>query len=338
MTDEKELVLTVPENLGGKRLDAALATLAAPEYSRARIQELIAAGCLSKDGKPVTRTTTKAEAGQSYLLRIPAPAPAIPEAENIPLDILYEDADIIVINKPAGLVVHPAAGHAAGTLVNALLAHCGDSLSGIGGVKRPGIVHRLDKDTSGVMVAAKNDAAHRALSDQLSARDLKRVYRAVVWGIPSPESGRIEGNIGRSSRNRKKMAVLDRGGKEAVTDYRTELPAGGGIASLVTCRLHTGRTHQIRVHMAHIGHWIIGDPLYRPNSFKTLRKGDTAYFEALRRFPRQALHASEMRLTHPATGQDMEFHAPLPQDMRNLLLAVAVQSCSMEISDSFQEN
>lgn len=327
----RELQITIPENLDGGRLDAALAAaLAAEDLSRARIQSLIADGQVFKDGKAVTRTSGKAKTGETYLLRIPPAAPAAPVAEDIPLDILYEDDDIIVINKEAGMVVHPAAGHAKGTLVNALLAHCGDSLSGIGGVKRPGIVHRLDKDTSGLMVVAKNDAAHKNLTAQLAAHTVRRIYRAIVWGVPTPASGMIEGNIGRSSSNRKKMAVLENGGKEAITEYQVDTIFEGGVASLVTCRLHTGRTHQIRVHMTHIGHWLIGDPLYRPNSFKRLRKGPVDIFDMLHEFPRQALHAAMLSLQHPRTDEEMSWQTALPKDMHNILLAGAKQSCSME--------
>lgn len=327
----QELAITIPEDMDGGRLDAALAAaLAAEDLSRARIQSLIAAGHVFKDGRPVSRASGKARTGECYILRIPPAAPAIPTAENIALDILYEDADIIVINKAAGMVVHPAAGHAKGTLVNALLAHCGDSLSGIGGVKRPGIVHRLDKDTSGLMVVAKNDAAHKNLTAQLAAHSVRRIYRAIVWGVPAPSSGTIEGNIGRSSSNRKKMAVLENGGKEAVTEYQVDAIFEGGVASLVTCRLHTGRTHQIRVHMTHIGNWLVGDPLYRPNSFKRLRKGPVEIFDMLHDFPRQALHAASLTLRHPRTNEEMSWQAALPEDMQNILLAGAKQSCSME--------
>lgn len=328
----QELEIIIPEEMDGGRLDAALAaTLAAEDLSRARIQGLIAAGQLFKDDNPVTRASGKVKTGETYLLRIPPAAPATPVAEDIALDILYEDDDIIVINKAAGMVVHPAAGHARGTLVNALLAHCGEGLSGIGGVKRPGIVHRLDKDTSGLMVVAKNDAAHKNLTAQLAAHTVRRIYRAIVWGVPTPASGIIEGNIGRSSSNRKKMAVLESGGKEAATEYDVDAIFEGGVASLVTCRLHTGRTHQIRVHMTHIGHWLIGDPLYRPNSFKRLRKGPVGLFDLLHGFPRQALHAAALSLRHPRTDEEMSWQAALPEDMQNILLAGAKQSCSIEL-------
>lgn len=327
----QELEITIPETLDGGRLDAVLAAaLVEEDLSRARIQGLIAAGQVFKDGNPVTRASGKAKTGETYILRIPPPTPAIPMAEDIPLNILYEDDDIIVINKAVGMVVHPAAGHPQGTLVNALLAHCGDSLSGIGGVKRPGIVHRLDKDTSGLMVVAKNDTAHKNLTAQLAAHTVRRVYRAIVWGVPAPLSGTIEGNIGRSSSNRKKMAVLENGGKEAITEYAVNTIFEGSVASLVTCHLHTGRTHQIRVHMTHIGHWLIGDPLYRPNSFKRLRKGPVPIFDMLHGFPRQALHAAILSLRHPRTDEEMSWQADLPEDMQNILLAGAKQSCSME--------
>ena len=325
-----ELSLIISEELDGKRLDAALAILAGEDYSRARVQNLIAEGHLTSGNDTITRTSGKAVEGTEYLLRIPPAAPAEPIAQDIPLNIVYEDDYMLVINKPVGLVVHPAVGHPDGTMVNALLAHCGDQLSGIGGIKRPGIVHRLDKDTSGLMVVAKNDIAHKSLSAQLSDRSLSRIYQALVWGLPSPTSGTIEANIGRSSSNRKKMAVMETGGKEAITDYEVKNIIGQGVASLVECKLHTGRTHQIRVHMSHIGHWIIGDKTYRPNSFKRLRKGKEELFNQLHKFPRQALHAKELSLIHPETGEEMHWEAPLPEDIENILLACAQQSCSMK--------
>jgi 23S rRNA pseudouridine1911/1915/1917 synthase len=240
---------------------------------------------------------------------VPPAAPALPVPQTIPLDIVYEDEFLLVIDKPAGLVVHPGAGNEDGTLVNALLAHCGEQLSGIGGVRRPGIVHRLDKDTSGLMVAAKTDAAHRGLSAQLSDRSLSRTYRAIVWGKPVPPAGRIDAPIGRSPNNRRKMAVLRNGGRDAVTLYSTVTQVGAK-ASLIECKLMTGRTHQIRVHMAHLGHPLVGDPLYGR------ARGDGS---ALARFPRQALHATAIAFVHPIDGREMSFTSTPPADFRALL-------------------
>jgi 23S rRNA pseudouridine1911/1915/1917 synthase len=261
------------------------------------------------------------KAGEVYEIDIPAPVSATPEAQEIPLDIAYEDDDLIVINKPPDMVVHPAAGNHDGTLVNALLAHCGEALSGIGGVKRPGIVHRLDKETSGLMVVAKNDAAHQWLSEQLSTRTLTRVYQAIVWGVPSPVQGRIETQIGRHKTNRKKMAVLDGGGKDAITDYRV-LESFGLLASLVECRLKTGRTHQIRVHMSHIGYPLAGDPLYgkgSPAKFLRQMKAPENVAAALTAFPRQALHAAQLEFIHPISENRISLRADLPADMQALL-------------------
>ena len=244
----------------GARLDKLLAGALA-DLSRSRIKALVLAGGLVAGGETITDPSYRVKPGQRFALTVPEPVPATPVGQDIALTVVYEDADLIVIDKPAGLVVHPAAGNHDRTLVNALIAHCGASLSGIGGVLRPGIVHRLDKDTSGLIVAAKNDVAHSSLAAQFADRSLTRVYRALVWGLPSPPVGEIEGAIGRSPRNRKKMAVMTRSGKPALTRYRL-IEAFGAAASLVECRLATGRTHQIRVHMTHRGHPVIGDALY----------------------------------------------------------------------------
>jgi 23S rRNA pseudouridine1911/1915/1917 synthase len=314
------LILKAREEDSGVRVDKVLALLA-PGHSRARFQALIEEGHVLLNGKPLAAASRKAKAGEVYTVTVPEAKEAAPQAQDIPLDIVYEDKDLLVVNKPAGLVVHPAAGNFDGTLVNALLAHCGGSLSGIGGVARPGIVHRLDKETSGLMVVAKNDAAHRGLSEQLSARTLKRVYHAIVWGDISPKSGRIETAIGRSRTNRQKMTVLDAGGKEAVTDY-TALGTFGRIASLVECRLRTGRTHQIRVHMAHIKHWLVGDPVYgraRERQFLNLNKAPDAVAAALLGFPRQALHAAQLEFIHPIGENKVSLKVELPEDMKNLL-------------------
>ncbi|HEY1300288.1 MAG TPA: RluA family pseudouridine synthase, partial [Stellaceae bacterium] len=244
-----------------------------------------------------------------------------PAAQAIDLDIRYEDAHLIVIDKPAGLVVHPAPGNPDGTLVNALIAHCGDSLLGIGGVRRPGIVHRLDKDTSGLIVAAKTEAAHQGLSRDFARRRIDRAYAALVWGVPSPAAGEITGNIGRSPLNRKKMAVLVSGkGKDAVTRYRVER-AFGDVAALVECRLGTGRTHQIRVHLAARGHPLIGDSLYGGRRARTAGRGTELAVEIVH-FRRQALHAKRLGFSHPVDGRRLEFDSPLPAELHALFTAL----------------
>lgn len=309
--------------MANARLDRALAELAAglgeagQGLSRARLQALIKQGLVQGDGGTTAcQSSDTVKANAVYRITIPAPEPAQPKAEAIALPVVYEDTDVIVINKPPGMVVHPAAGNYSGTLVNALLAHCGASLSGIGGVARPGIVHRLDKDTSGLMVVAKHDAAHQGLSRQFADRTLSRVYQAVVWGVPHPAEGSIEGAIGRHTRNRQKMAVVTRGGKAALTHYRL-MQAYGTLASLVECRLATGRTHQIRVHMAHIRHALVGDPLY---GGRQARSGPVL----LREFPRQALHAAELKFIHPVSGKLMKFKEKMPDDLRRLIAALKV--------------
>lgn len=302
----------------GARLDKVLAT-AWPEQSRSRIKALIENDHLTLNDQPVRKMSTKVKQGDVFTLVIPPAEVADPEPENIKLDVLYEDDDLLVINKPAGMVVHPAAGNETGTLVNALLAHCGDSLSGIGGVKRPGIVHRLDKDTSGAMVVAKNDTAHRALSTLFSEdkENIDRAYLAVVWGVPRPLEGDIEGNIGRSPRNRKKMTVLKSAGKYALTHYKTLQVRDDSLASLVECRLSTGRTHQIRVHMTHIGHSLVCDPVYGRN--KNLQKFNPAVQSLLLTFNKQALHARTLGFMHPRTGEYISTTAPLPDDLLILI-------------------
>jgi 23S rRNA pseudouridine1911/1915/1917 synthase len=256
------------------------------------------------------------------MLDVPAPAPAEPGAEAIPLNVVYEDDQLIVIDKPAGFVVHPGAGHAKGTLVNALIAHCGESLSGIGGVARPGIVHRLDKDTSGLMVVAKTDRAHHALADQFADHgktgEMERGYLALVWGAPPRPHGTIDAPIGRHPTSRTKMAVLPLKGREAVTHWRVVETFGrkdAAVASLIECKLETGRTHQVRVHLAHIGHPLIGDPLYGKGFKSKLRKLPEALQGKLAAFSRQALHAAELAFVHPATGTLLKFNSPLPADL-----------------------
>jgi 23S rRNA pseudouridine1911/1915/1917 synthase len=306
-----QLSLTIPPELDRHRMDKALAVLAeSAGLSRVRIQALMADGFVQRDSKPSTDASRKVNAGEVYTLTVPPVEVAEPVAQDIELTIVYEDDDLIVIDKPAGLVVHPAPGNRDNTLVNALLAHCGDTLSGIGGVARPGIVHRLDKDTSGLIVVAKNDSAHRALSAQFADRSLSRTYHAVVWGVPMPHSGDIDAPIARSSKDRKKMAVMTKG-RPALTHYRV-LEDFGGFASLVECKLATGRTHQIRVHMAYIKNGIVGDPAYRgPRRGKPI--------EGLLKFPRQALHAVALQFIHPRTGRIRKFSSKLPPDIRKLV-------------------
>ncbi len=305
---------------GGTRLDRAFAGTA-PDLSRTRLKTLIEAGAVSVDGRVVTQPAFTPAAGAQVMARVPAPEPARPTPEAMDLDVVYEDLDLIVLNKPAGLVVHPGAGVQAGTLVNGLLAHCGARLSGIGGVARPGIVHRLDRDTSGLMVVAKTDRAHRGLSAQFADRSLSRRYLAVVEGHPRPREGTVSAAIGRSARDRRKMAVVRSGaGKPAVTHYRVERRLGPG-ASLVRCRLETGRTHQIRVHMTHLGHRLVGDPVYgRPAR---------GLPEPARGFPRQALHAEWLRFRHPETGAELAFERPPPADLRTLIGALDPENPSL---------
>ena len=316
MPEELRYIATAQDE--GARLDKVLA-VAWPDQSRSRIKALIEDGHLRVNGDVARKMSAKVKQDDVFELVIPPAEPAEPIAENIKLDVLYEDDDLLVINKPAGMVVHPAAGNESGTLVNALLAHCGDSLSGIGGVKRPGIVHRLDKDTSGAMVVAKNDTAHRALSTLFSEdkENIDRAYLAVVWGIPRPLAGDIEGNIGRSPRNRKKMTVLRTGGKYALTHYKTLQSRDDSLASLVECRLATGRTHQIRVHMTHIGHSLVCDPVYGRN--KNSQKCNLETQELLNAFNKQALHARTLGFIHPRTGEYISTTAPLPDDLNALI-------------------
>lgn len=328
------ITVIVPEETPNDRLDRWLAgyiqaqndnlvdddeTSKLPALSRSRLKNMILDGDVTVNGKNMRDPSGQVRVGDEVVLTIPPPSAATPEAQDIPLDVLFEDQDIIVINKPAGLVTHPAPGTPDGTLVNALIAHCGDSLTGIGGERRPGIVHRLDKDTSGVMMAAKTAEAHAVLTEMFAAHDLDRVYTAMVWGIPTQRQQTVDAPIGRSHRDRKKMAISEKG-RHAIThlDFIRGLPP---LASLAECRLETGRTHQIRVHMAHIGHGIIGDPNYG----RAMRSGqmpDNALRDALhqlRQFKRQALHASLLGFKHPINGEVMEFTSPLPEDMQNLI-------------------
>jgi len=300
-----------PDEVAG-RLDKALAAKLA-DISRARLQALIAQGALSRDGVVVSEPASKAVAG-IYVLHIPAVTAAVPAPEAIPLTVLFEDAHLIVIDKPAGMAAHPAPGSETGTLVNALLHHCAGSLSGVGGVARPGIVHRLDKDTSGVMVAAKTDAAHAGLSALFAAHDLKRVYIALTRGAPEPAKGTITTRIGRSQHDRKKMAVLRSGGREAITHYKVERrfgPADRVSAARVSCTLETGRTHQIRVHLASKGAPCLGDPVYGSGSPTIAVRAAMA--EA--GLARQALHAAVLGFRHPITGEALRFVTSPPADM-----------------------
>jgi 23S rRNA pseudouridine1911/1915/1917 synthase len=328
----QRIAFVLDETAAGERLDKALAArpeTAAAGFSRARLQALIEAGAVVVDGVVASDLRAKAKAGMAVAIEAPTPEPAEPVGQPIPLDIVFEDAHLLVIDKPAGLVVHPAAGHADGTLVNALIAHCGDSLSGIGGVRRPGIVHRLDKDTSGLMVVAKTDLAHQGLSalfaDHGRELSLTRQYRAVVWGAPERPQGTIVTDIGRHPRHRDRQAALPEGrGKEAITHWRRLARYGGErpVAALVECALETGRTHQIRVHMAHVGHPLLGDPLYGTGfrtKAKLLPQGARAALDAL---GRQALHAATLGFAHPVTGEEMLFESPIPADMAALIAAL----------------
>ncbi|CAM5777566.1 RluA family pseudouridine synthase [Mesorhizobium amorphae] len=334
--DTEELIGAAPialeagEDAAGQRLDQWLAAQLAPELSRSRIQALIKQGAVRIAGQRIDEVKRKLAAGEVISVAMPEPEPAEPQGENIPLDVLYEDDALIVINKPAGLVVHPGAGNWTGTLVNALIHHCGASLSGIGGVRRPGIVHRLDKDTSGVMVVAKTDHAHRALSEAFADHgrtgDLQRAYVALVWGIPPRPTGTIDAPLGRAADRVRRAVVPEHreDARHAVTHYTVEERFGEGqdkfaAASLVECRLETGRTHQIRVHMAHIGHPLVGDPDYglafrtKANRLPEPLKSEVAAF------PRQALHARLLEFSHPDTHLTMRFEAPMPGDMEDLV-------------------
>jgi 23S rRNA pseudouridine1911/1915/1917 synthase len=309
--------ITATAEHAGERIDRFLAdTLGV--ISRSRVKTLIDEGRLRSDSGPVTQPALPVRAGATYILDLPAPVEATPRAQSIPFPILYEDADLIVLDKPAGLVVHPAPGNLDGTLVNALLAHCGPGFTGIGAERRPGIVHRLDKDTSGVMVVAKTQLASDVLTTAFATRDLDRAYKALVWGLPQPLMGEIEGAIGRDPRDRKRMAVVDHGGKFALTRYRTIRTWQTSLA-LVECRLATGRTHQIRVHLAGKGHPIVGDPVYLRRIPAAAKLLDPSLRGQVLDFPRQALHAASLGFRHPRTGLAISFEAALPADMQALL-------------------
>lgn len=320
-TSDNEFTCIIEEAYHEQRLDKFLATKY-QDFSRARLQALILQGAVTVNGKPLKTRSFKISEGDEVTIMIPEAVDDTPKAENIPLDIVYEDDDLLVINKSADMVVHPAVGNLDGTLVNALLYHCKDSLSGIGGVKRPGIVHRLDKETSGLMVVAKNDMAHHGLSDQLKDRTLGRHYYALVWKVPRLIKGTVNEPIGRHASNRLKMAIMKSSGREAVTHYLVQ-EEYGEMATLIECKLESGRTHQIRVHMQHMGHPVIGDPLYglvRQECTSLLKKADIEGEERdkVLDYPRQALHAWKIDFVHPATGDDMSFEADMPKDMLNL--------------------
>ena len=307
----------------GERLDAFLARRDAT-LSRSRFKALIEGGQVAIDGRAAEEASARLSPGQIVTVSIPEPEDARPRPQAIPLDIVYEDPHIIVVDKPAGLVVHPAAGNPSGTLVNALLAHCGESLAGIGGVRRPGIVHRLDKDTSGLLVVAKTDAAHRNLSEQFAdhgrTKPLEREYVALAWGAPAKSAGTIDASLDRDPKNRERRAVARSGGRCAVTHYRTLETFGAGRGGgLLACRLETGRTHQIRAHLAHIGHPLLGDRLYGAHVRSKAERLPPGAREAVNAFPRQALHAGRLGFSHPADGRPMLFERPPPQDMADLI-------------------
>ena len=306
--------LTIPDEAGGQRLDRVLAEAAPDILSRARIQALMAEGAVTLDGVAMTQGSAKARAGATYEILVPQARAAEPMAQALPLVVLFEDAHLIVVDKAAGMAAHPAPGSPDGTLVNALLHHCGESLSGIGGVARPGIVHRLDKDTSGVMVAAKTDVAHIGLSRLFAAHDIERSYVALTRGAPNPASGVIATRLGRSPGDRKKMAVLKVGGREAITHYRVERTYGDSAAARVSCTLETGRTHQIRVHLASKGAPCLADSVFgaaqptAPVRAAIARSG----------LARQALHAAVLGFRHPITGEALRFSSEFPPDLAAL--------------------
>jgi len=326
MTDQNEdvRIIAFDEEDDNARLDKALVRHC-PELSRTRLQALISDGAITSvsDGTALTNIKHKVHVGDEVRFEMPPLKSPLPVGEHIPLDIAYEDDDIIVVNKPAGLVVHPGNGNETGTLVNALIAHCGDSLSGVGGEARPGIVHRIDKDTSGLLVIAKHDRAHQGLAKQFAAHDLTRAYLAFVWSAPSMPTGTIDARIARSQHNRTKMTIVksENTGRHAVTHYKVLDrfgPPHEPVASLVECRLETGRTHQIRVHMTHIGHPLIADAVYGRGLLKK-RKGLTeAAADYIAGLGRQALHAAELGFIHPISGEELHFSAPLPDELAQL--------------------
>jgi 23S rRNA pseudouridine1911/1915/1917 synthase len=317
----ERLAVTVTGQEESARLDRVLA-LHCASLSRSRLKALILAGAVSRGGRPLTDPSAAVAAGEELVVQVPPAADPEPAGENIPLVIVYEDDELIVIDKPRGLVVHPAAGHETGTLVNALIAHCGASLSGIGGVRRPGIVHRLDKDTTGLLVAAKTDRAHASLSAQFADHGrtgaLRRGYLAVVWGAPDRPRGTVDAPIERHPHAREKMAVRA-GGREAITHWEvveTFTGLGGKpVAALLACQLETGRTHQIRVHMAHLGHPLLGDATYGAGFRTKAKQLGPAATAALAGLGRQALHAYLLTIEHPVSGEILSWESPLPEDL-----------------------
>ena len=318
---------TVTEDEAGERIDRYL-SLKLQELSRSRLKALIKTGQLRLNGKEMIAPNYRIKPGDQISINMPAPVDPVPKPENIPLDVVFEDDHLIVVNKPSGLVVHPAAGNWHGTLVNALIAHCGASLSGIGGVRRPGIVHRLDKDTTGLMVVAKTDQAHKSLSEQFAAhgRDgrLERAYLAIVWGRPRHPRGVISASLGRAPGNRTKMAVVKEGGRDAVTHYQllqefSDAEGDGTIASLLRCVLETGRTHQIRVHMAHIGCPVLGDAVYGAGFKSSVSRLSQPAQTALTALGRQALHAELLGFEHPEHGRAEKFTIDPPDDFSELI-------------------
>jgi 23S rRNA pseudouridine1911/1915/1917 synthase len=316
-------LVAAPED-AGKRADRFLAD-SLTALSRSRVKALIEAGLARRDDQALSEPSESVRAGAAYTLVVPPAAPATPAGESIPFPVLFEDGDILVLDKPAGLVVHPAPGNETGTLVNAVIAHCGPSLVGVGAERRPGIVHRLDKDTSGVMVVAKNDLAMHALTTLFATRrDLDRGYLALCWGVPQPREGDIAGAIGRDARDRKRMAIrLHGGGKDALTHYQVRRAFGAAVAE-TECRLATGRTHQIRVHLASRGHPIVGDPLYLRRIPAPARLLPPDLRTELLDFPRQALHAARLGFPHPRTGERLVFETPPPADMVSLITRLCV--------------
>lgn len=328
--DESQTIL-VDERLAGARLDRALTEglnnrMPDAALSRARVKSLIEQGLALLNGATIAEPSYRVKPGDELTLHLPPPENARPLPQDIPLVIVYEDEDLIVIDKPAGLVVHPAPGNPNATLVNALIAHCGASLSGINGVKRPGIVHRLDKDTSGLLVAAKTDLAHQGLAAQFADHSIERAYRALVWGQPPHMTGRIEGAIGRDPRNRKKMALRRQGGKAAITHYKRLHSYAGGSFSLLECRLETGRTHQIRVHLTSQGLPLVGDPIYGQSRLGSLRALPTELRTSIEKFPRQALHAGLLGFIHPRRAEALRFQSPIPEDIQNLITSLETVS------------
>lgn len=322
MAAGEPLHVTIAPAQSGERLDRALAVAlaeAVPSLSRTRVKALIESGAVQADDfRQVTDPSQRVRPGQTFAIIIPEARPLAVEGQQIPLDILYEDDDVIVVDKPAGMVVHPAPGNPDRTLVNALIAHCGRSLTGIGGVQRPGIVHRLDKDTSGLMVAAKTDEAHHALVEQFAGRTVERVYAALVWGTPQPRKGEITGAIGRSRTDRKKMAVVRQGGKPALTRYEVKRSFVAGAVSLLDCRLATGRTHQIRVHLTAAGHPLIGDPVYG-RARQRGRALPPAAATAVGAFERQALDAYILGFRRPRSGEPLRFEKKISSDINQLI-------------------